>query len=318
MITHTGAGAAVVVGSVVPSRGMLAGRGRSTPPAAPEGVKRTVLELQKLTSEQFGLFEQFIYRQTGIRMREGKITLLSNRIRRRLRDLGLESFEEYYRLLVAKRLPGELELFIDAITTNETHFFRTGGHFDWFSGPFLEQLVTRAAAGRHDRSVRVWSAACSSGEEAYSLAICLLEARQRLAGWRLSVLGTDISEAMIARARRGCYRERSLEQVSAARLAEHFVDAEGDERAVRPAVASLCEFRRHNLLDPLQGAAFDCIFIRNVFIYFDRSSKEAAVRNLVSALAPGGFLVVGPADGIYDMLGDLSRESTFLYRKPFP
>ncbi|MFM8707818.1 MAG: CheR family methyltransferase [Planctomycetia bacterium] len=275
-----------------------------------------MFELQRLTPEQFGRFEQFIYRQTGIRMREGKLTLLSNRIRRRLKDLGLDSFEEYYRLLVAKRLPGELELFIDAITTNETHFFRTGGHFDWFGGPFLDDLVARAASGRHDRSVRAWSAACSSGEEAYSLAICLLEARQRLAGWRLSVLGTDISEAMVAQARRGVYRQRSLEQVSAARLESHFSAPGGDEWTVKPAVASLCEFRRHNLLDPLPGPGFDCIFIRNVFIYFDRGSKETAVRNLVAALAPGGFLVVGPSDGIYDLLGDLRRESTFLYRKP--
>jgi chemotaxis protein methyltransferase CheR len=316
MIMRTGAERTVAVGDAVPPRGMMAGRGGLPPPAVPKGMNRIVLELQKLTPEQFALFEQFIYRQTGIRMREGKITLLSNRIRRRLRDLGLESFEEYYRLLVAKRLPGELELFIDAITTNETHFFRTGGHFEWFSGPFLDQLVARTAAGRHDRSVRVWSAACSSGEEAYSLAICLHEARQRLAGWRLSVLGTDISEAMIAKAERGRYAERSLEQVSAARLTEHFAAPDGDEWAVKPAVASLCEFRRHNLLDPLPGPGFDCIFIRNVFIYFDRGSKEAAVRNLVSALAPGGYLVVGPADGIYDLLGDLCRESTFLYRKP--
>ncbi|MFM8805086.1 MAG: CheR family methyltransferase [Planctomycetia bacterium] len=275
-----------------------------------------MFELQRLTPEQFGRFEQFIYRQTGIRMREGKLTLLSNRIRRRLKDLGLDSFEEYYRLLVAKRLPGELELFIDAITTNETHFFRTGGHFDWFGGPFVDDLVARAASGRHDRSVRAWSAACSSGEEAYSLAICLLEARQRLAGWRLSVLGTDISEAMVAQARRGVYRQRSLEQVSAARLESHFSATAADEWTVKPAVASLCEFRRHNLLDPLPGPGFDCIFIRNVFIYFDRGSKETAVRNLVAALAPGGFLVVGPSDGIYDLLGDLRRESTFLYRKP--
>ena len=316
MMMHAAAGRVVAAGSVVPPRIMIAGQRHSTPLVAQKGVKRPVLELQKLTPEQFGLFEQFIYRQTGIRMREGKITLLSNRIRRRLRDLGLESFEEYYRLLVAKQLPGELELFIDAITTNETHFFRTGGHFDWFGGPFLDQLVARAAEGRHDRTVRVWSAACSSGEETYSLAICLLEARQRLAGWRLSVLGSDISEAMIAQARRGSYRERSLEQVSAARLEEHFAAADGGEWAVKPAVASLCEFRRHNLLDPLPDPGFDCIFIRNVFIYFDRGSKEAAVRNLVSAMAPGGYLVVGPADGIYDMLGDLCRESTFLYRKP--
>jgi hypothetical protein len=106
MIMRAGAERTVAVGDAVPPRGMMAGRGGLPPPAVPKGMNRIVLELQKLTPEQFALFEQFIYRQTGIRMREGKITLLSNRIRRRLRDLGLESFEEYYRLLVAKRRRG--------------------------------------------------------------------------------------------------------------------------------------------------------------------------------------------------------------------
>ena len=256
-----------------------------------------MFELTKLTPEQFERFRVFIFRQTGIHMHDGKITLLSNRIRRRLKEHSIESFEEYYERLTKGRLPGELEHFLDAITTNETHFFRTGGHFEWFGGAFLDDLLARAAAGHHDRTLRVWSAACSSGEEVYSLAICLAEAAGRLPGWRPTILGTDISEAMVAQARRGGYRERSLEQVSAARRAEHFTGGEGGEWTVKPAVASLCEFRRHNLLDPLPGPGFDCIFIRNVFIYFDRGSKEAAVRNLVSALAPGGYLVVGPADG---------------------
>lgn len=275
-----------------------------------------VWELKKLTPEQFKLFQQFIYRETGIRMQDGKITLLSNRIRRRLRDLGLDSFEEYYRLLVAKKLPRELEPFIDAVTTNETHFFRTGGHFEWFSGPFLDDITARAAAGCHDRSLRVWSAACSSGEEAYSLAICLVESRQRIPGWRLSVLGTDISETVIAQAIAGKYRQRSLEQVGPERLQQHFSAVEEETWVVKPAVAALCEFKRHNLLQPLGESGFDCIFIRNVLIYFDRASKAIAVRNLVASLAPGGYLVVGPADGIYDMLGDLRRHSSFLYQKP--
>lgn len=302
-----------------PTRGMLASKGCRTPTVVPRGVERPVWHLQKLKPEEFDTFQQFIYEQTGIRMQQGKITLLSNRIRRRLRELGIDSFEDYHRLLVAKRLPGEIESFIDAVTTNETHFFRTQSHFDWFGGPFLDHVAALVAAGCHDRSLRVWSAACSSGEEAYSMAICLLEARRRLAGWRLSVLGTDISSDMISRARRGRYRARSLEQVSPERLAEHFTLPEGEERAVQPPVAALCEFRRHNLLERLpSGAGFDCIFIRNVFIYFDRASKETAVRNLIAALRPGGYLVVGPADGIYDMLGGLSKDSACLYRKPFP
>lgn len=274
------------------------------------------MDLIKLTQNEFDRFRTFIYEKTGIRMADGKITLLSNRIRRRLRDLGIESFENYYQQLTRDRLPGELEQFIDAITTNETHFFRTGGHFDWFSGTFLPELLDRTANRKHDRSLRVWSAACSSGEELYTLAICIDEQQHRFAGWKISLLGSDISETMIEAARQGNFPERSLEQVSAERRTKYFTPEAGGGWAIRQRLIQQCEFRRHNLLDPLPGPRQDCIFIRNVFIYFDRESKQRAVRNLIDTLAPGGYLVVGPADGIYDLLGDLEKKSIFLYQKP--
>lgn len=274
-------------------------------------------ELTKLTPEQFARFRQFIYRETGIHMAEGKITLLSNRIRRRLKVHGLDSFEDYYGMLTSRRLPGELEQFIDAVTTNETHFFRTASHFEWLGGPFLDDLLARAAAGRHDRGLRIWSAACSSGEELYSVAICLAEAAGRLGGWEIRLLGSDISETMLDTARRARYLRRSLEHVSPARLRRYFTaGAGGEEWTVTQSLRSWCEFRRHNILEPLRGPRQDCIFIRNVMIYFDRESKAAACRTLIDALAPGGFLVVGPADGIHDMLAPLRKHATFLYQKP--
>lgn len=274
-------------------------------------------ELTKLTPEQFSRFRRFIYRETGIHMAEGKITLLSNRIRRRLKVHGLESFEDYYGMLMSQRPPGELEQFIDAVTTNETHFFRTPSHYQWLGGGFLDDMLARAAAGLHDRSLRIWSAACSSGEELYSAAICLAEAAGRLAGWQITLLGTDISETMLATAGRARYLQRSLEHVSPPRLRRYFkTGAEGEEWTVAPSLRAWCEFRRHNLLEPLPGPGQDCIFIRNVMIYFDRGSKATACRTLIDALAPGGFLVVGPADGIHDMLAPLRKHSTFLYQKP--
>lgn len=274
-------------------------------------------ELVQLTPEQFAAFQAFIYSVAGIRIQDGKITLLSNRIRRRLRETGITTFDDYYRRLVGRQLPGELEQFIDVVTTNETHFFRTASHFDWFAGPFLDDLIARADAADHPRSLRVWSAACSTGEEPYSLAICLAENAARLTGWQVSILGTDISETVLAVARRASYPERSLEQVDAARRGRHFVpSADGTEWTLKPAVARPCVFRRHNLLEPMRDGPFDCIFVRNVMIYFDRESKQKAVEHLVDALAPGGYLVVGPADGIYELLGALEKRSIFLYRKP--
>jgi len=257
-------------------------------------------------------------------MQDGKIMLLSNRIRRRLKHHRLDSFEAYYDLLVERRPAGELEHFIDAVTTNEPHFFRTESHFDWFGGRFLDDLLARAAAARHDRWLRVWPAACSSGEEVYSAAICLAEAAERLPGWRISLVGTDTSGAMLGLARQGSYSARLLEQVSPERLRRHFVadprpasdGAQADTWTVRAPLRQWCEFRRHNLLEPFRGTRQDVIFIRNVMIDFDRDSKTRAVRHPVEALAPGGYLVVGPADGLHDLLAGLEKRSIFLYQKP--
>lgn len=276
------------------------------------------MDLTKLTSGEFDRFRTFIYGETGIRLADGKITLLSNRIRRRLRELDIESFEEYYNLLTQKKLKGELEHFIDAVTTNETHFFRTGGHFDWFIDSFLPTIRTEVSEKKLDKSLRIWSAACSSGEELYTLAICVDESRHQFAGWKISLLGSDISETMISAARKGVFPNRSLDQTTDERRSRYFAQLQNDAGwSIRSRLIDMCEFKRHNLLDPMPNEPFDCIFIRNVFIYFDKKSKEVAVQNLIHALAPGGFLVVGPADGIYDLLGELDKKTIFLYQKPY-
>ena len=276
------------------------------------------MDLTKLTSGEFDRFRTFIYGETGIRLADGKITLLSNRIRRRLRELDIESFEEYYNLLTQKKLNGELEHFIDAVTTNETHFFRTGGHFDWFIDSFLPTIRTEVSEKKRDKSLRIWSAACSSGEELYTLAICVDESRHQFAGWKISLLGSDISETMISAARKGVFPNRSLDQTTDERRSRYFAQLQNDAGwSIRSRLIDMCEFKRHNLLDPMPNEPFDCIFIRNVFIYFDKKSKEVAVQNLIHALAPGGFLVVGPADGIYDLLGELDKKTIFLYQKPY-
>lgn len=274
-------------------------------------------EITQLTPEQFSRFQKLIYRETGIRMQDGKVTLMSNRIRQRLRHHGLESFDDYERLLASRVHPDEMAAFIDCITTNETSFFRTPNHFEWFSGTFLPEFAARVRSGAHEPVLRVWSAACSTGEELYTLAICATEQAHRIAGIRRVLLGTDISETVLAKAREGRYGARSFEGIDRRRVDRHFVaDADGQHWTVKPTVRQGCEFRRHNLLEAARGGPFDCTFIRNVMIYFDRDSKAVAVRHLVAALAPGGYLVVGPADGIHDLLGGLVKRDTFLYQKP--
>lgn len=271
---------------------------------------------EKLSPEQFGRFRDFIYRQSGIRVDVSKVTLVSNRIRRRLRAGAYPDFDTYYAHLTSRQGADELEQFLDAITTNETHFFRTPAHFAWFRGDFLNETILGRRQSAQPPALRVWSAACSTGEEPYSLAICAAENALRLRNWKVSIVGTDISEAVLKQARQGTYRARALEGVSPVQLKRYF-DAQPDGASwqVRPAVRELVEFKRHNLMQPLRLPSFDCIFIRNVLIYFDRESKQVVIRHLIDALARGGYLVVGPSEGIYDLLGPLVKRGTFLYQK---
>jgi chemotaxis protein methyltransferase CheR len=278
------------------------------------------MEPLKLTEGQFDRFRDFIYAQSGIRVGASKITLASNRIRRRLKANDLADFDAYYRLLTSRQGAAELSHFLDAIATNETQFFRTPAQFDWFAGTFLDQLVAARERREREAKLRVCSAACSSGEEPYSLAICLSEQAHRLRGWEISILGIDISETALAAAREAVFGERTLELVSHERRRNYFERlADGDRWRLIPPIRTAVEFRRHNLMKPLRALlrqpAFDCIFLRNVMIYFDRASKVAAIEHLQRVLAPGGYMVIGPSEGVFDMLAPLVKRAPNVYQK---
>ena len=164
--------------------------------------------------------------------------------------------------------------------------------------------------------MRVWSAACSTGEEPYSLAICLEENRLRLSQWELEILGTDISAEVLNLAKAGRYKDRALQEVDEKRRRRYFSERNEEPRwQVRDTVKRLVTIQRHNLMERLAAEPFDCIFIRNVLIYFDRTSKQVVLNNLLRALAVGGYLVVGPSEGVYDMLDQLHKISPLIYQK---
>ena len=271
---------------------------------------------QELTSHEFKKFQEFIYTASGIRIPDTKRTLLSNRIRRRLKAGDFDDFASYYQHLTSGTGRDELEGFLDAVTTNETFFFRTEKHFEWFRTDFITDVAQRARRGERPRTLRIWSAACSTGEEPYSLAICLAENQLRLRGWTLEIVGTDISEQVLQTAREASYGERSLEKVSDTQRRRYLRHSKEDQRwQVRPAVRELVHFQSHNLMKPLNLPPFDCVFIRNVLIYFDRESKRKVVENIVKSMADGAYLVVGPSEGIFDMLGMLQKRSPSVYQK---
>lgn len=276
------------------------------------------MEFETLTESEFERFRTLIYQLSGIRVAPTKQILITNRLRKRLKATGLDSFESYYRLITSPAGKTEVTFFLDAITTNETYFFRDLSQFEWLSGPFLNELTQAVAHGRHPRKLRIWSAASSSGEELYSIAIVLREHALDLSGWKIELLGTDLSQQVLDTAKLATYDERALRLIDAKRRSTCFQQApENNSRwIVRPEIRSLPQWRRHNLMNPLVGEEpFDLVFLKNVLIYFDSESKDKVLKNIVATIRPGGFLVVGPTDAVSKHLSHMTRERPWLFRK---
>ncbi|QEH31781.1 Chemotaxis protein methyltransferase [Aquisphaera giovannonii] len=276
------------------------------------------MSADELTEDEFRRFCSLIYRSAGIRIADNKRVLIANRVRRRLRATGIDAFSAYYAFITSPAGAAEMPLFLDAITTNETYFYRDPQHYAWLAGEFLPGLAERARRHTHTRSVRIWSAACSTGEEPYSIALKALAARPILPGWKVHIVGTDLSGAVLASAKAGVYDDRAVHLVPDAERKKYFdEDAESRPRrwTVKGDVRSLVTWKLHNLMLPLREDPFDCIFLKNVLIYFDAESKKAVVRNVLAAMAKDAYLVVGPTEGIYTMLDPLTKVKPWLYQK---
>ena len=277
------------------------------------------MNYSELTEEEYKRFCELIYRVAGIRIAENKRVMVGNRVRRRLRATGINSFAEYYTFVTSPTGNGEMLLFLDAITTNETYFFRDIQHYEWLSEIFLPEIAQQALLGKRHKCLRIWSAACSTGEEPYSIALKVLAKRPLFAGWRTTLLGTDLSGAVLEVARAGSYTARAIRLIEPAHRRMFFdEDPTAHRWTVRPAVKALVTWKQHNLLFPLQEGPFDCIFLKNVLIYFDTESKQIVVRNVIDALAKGGYLVIGPTEGICAMLDPLSKLKPWLYHRHEP
>jgi chemotaxis protein methyltransferase CheR len=271
-----------------------------------------------LSDEDFRRFLALIYRVSGICIPTTKRVLVSNRVRRRLRATGIGDFAAYYAYLTSPAGAVEMPRFLDEITTNETYFFRDPHQYAWLGGQFLREVVEQAHKHARPRRLRIWSAAASNGAELYSIALTIEEHRALVPRWPVTLLGTDLSEAMLEEARAGSYDERTLRLVAPEQRKRYFTyDAAARRWTIRPEIRALATWKVHNLLRPLgSGGPFDCIFLKNVLIYFDAASKQAVARHVLDALAPRGYLVLGPTEMIPRMLEPLERRQSWLYQRP--
>ncbi len=278
----------------------------------------TAANLEQVSDKELAKFADLIYSRTGIRVSPQKKTLLSNRLRRRLRKTGITSFADYYDHL--KRLrpnDPEWDAFLQEVTTHETYLFRDEQQWKWFRNTYLPECVAAAREGKAKRTLRIWSAACSTGDEATTIATCIADCLPDYRQWNVEILGTDIGIGAVEQARTAVFGERAMRLVPESYRQRFFQKAKDSNIwQAKPILTDMLKFRQHNLMDPMRERPFDMVFLKNVLIYFDAKSKETVMNHIRAAVRPQGLLVAGAAEGIADMIRDFTRIQPWLYRNP--
>jgi len=267
------------------------------------------------------LFQQFsrlVYEQCGINLHEGKKALLQARLNKRMRLTGIGSYEQYFKLINSGANSGEFVHFLDSISTNLTYFFRESQHFDFLDKVALPELTAKKRKDGDSR-IRIWSAGCSTGEEPYSLAMCVLAHLPNLAGWDFRILATDISTRVLETASRGIYSEEKVKKVPPALRQGYFQKISGangkPDFQITPQLKRIITFHRLNLKEPYPfKGVFDFIFCRNVMIYFDKKTQEELVNRMASFLSPGGYFCVGHSESLTGLAHKLSYVQPAIYR----
>ena len=265
-----------------------------------------------LTPREFEQFRRLAYEKFGLDLQGGKETLVSARLGRKIRELNLRSFDEYYRHVTADRTGEALIALIDALTTNHTSFFREPAHFEFLRETILPRVKERD-------SIAIWSAACSTGEEPYSIAFGILEELGEVALRKFRILATDISTQVLASAEKGTYRAERFDGIPENQLRHYLL--KGEQRfanwyRVKPEVRAVIEFRRMNLMESVSNLGpFAVIFCRNVMIYFDRPTQQELVHRLAACLEPGGYLFIGHSESLNGAEQSLEYVQPAIYRK---
>lgn len=255
----------------------------------------------KISDQEFERFRRLIYERVGISLGSHKKTLVQGRLSKRIRKLKLSGFGEYYEMIARDPEGPELFFMIDAISTNVTYFFREPGQW-----AFLETHLGALLQKKKDKTLRIWSAACSSGEEPYSIAIFLRENIKDWKNWDIKILATDISQDILRKASKGEYPQKAVDNIPGHLLRQYFRPVTSEQSVekmyqVDSSLRSMVLFRMFNLIHgnfSLFKKPFDIIFCRNVMIYFDQSSQKTLIGHFAKVLEKGSWLFVGHSESL--------------------
>lgn len=274
-----------------------------------------ILASRLISDDEFRHISDMIYRLCRINLHDGKKALVQARLNKRLRKLGFETYSDYLRHVEQDASGRELTLLINTLTTNLTYFFREADHFD-----HLKNDICGKWRKDNVRRVRLWSAGCSSGEEAYTLAMVLREALPGIDRMDALILATDLSTGMVARARDGAYAMERFKDTPAGLRLKYFNRGKNGAAEVytaKPELAKLIRFRHLNLMEPWpMNGKFDVIMCRNVMIYFDKSTQNELVGRFYEALEPGGVFMVGHSESLTGIKHGFRYVRPTVYRKP--
>ncbi len=267
------------------------------------------------TESDFDNIRDLVHKRTGINLSKAKMDMVYSRLARRLRQLGIERFSDYTRLL-DQGDDDELVQFTNAITTNLTSFFREPHHFTYLEKTAIPGLLRSNAS---ERRLRIWSAGCSTGEEPYTLAITLMRSIPDIRKWDVKILATDLDSQVLEKAKAGVYTEERISGLDRHIVNEWFVRGRGDKAGqvkVKESLQDLITFKQLNLIEewPMKGP-FDVIFCRNVVIYFDKDTQRGLFDRYADILRPDGHIMLGHSETMFKVSDRFQLIGQTIYRK---
>ncbi len=274
----------------------------------------SVIEDPKLQLREFHQFRKMIFELAGISLADSKVVMVQGRLAKRLRALGLPSYRDYHKYLLADAGGPETTKFINALTTNKTEFFRESHHFEFLTNKVFPELV-KAAESSGSKRLRIWCSASSTGEEPYTIAMTTCEYFNLRKGWDIRILASDIDTDVLNTASEGVYDASRIQDIPVALRKKYFTRTQRSDDGpwkANPSIRDLITFRQINLLKPDWPihSSFDIIFCRNVMIYFDAASQSRLVDQFAEKLTPNGYLIIGHSESLlgltdrYKSLGD--------------